>query len=360
MKPRVRYHQMLVSARLGGAEQLAIEIQKFIVASRPGTGELLVPEGGESEQQAIAERLPSRSYRLDRLLAKQRVPSLIANLELFTKLRNSTPGILHIHSPFVYGALHPLLLVTGLRTILHLHLDYTEEQLRWPLRHAPDIVIVCARFMQERVANVLAMQRRGRTRIVPIINAVDTERFTPGDRCRAKEAFGLEPNRQVFLMAANLAPHKGQETAIRAMSILVKGSHDPLLWLVGEERESTDAYSAHLRDLVAALGLSSRVQFLGFRRDVPQLLHAADCLLLPSTSEGLPLAILEAQASRVAVLAAPTAGIPEVIEHGRTGFLIPADDPEAYATTLASLMQEPRRAESIAAAAYAQVVSNFS
>ncbi len=358
MRSGIRYRQMLVSPRLGGAEKLAIEIQKFLATERPGAGELLVPAAGESEKHVLAEHLQSRPYRLDRLLAKQRAVSLLANFELALKLQGSAPGILHVHSPFVYGALRPLLAFTKLRTILHLHLDYTEEQLRWPLQRAPDLVIICARFIQERVANVLGEERSRHTRVVPVINAVDTHRFVPGDRLRAREGYGVEPARPVFLMAANLAPHKGQETAIRAVASLVSQGHDPLLWLVGEERDGT-AYSARLRELVGELGVSSQVRFMGFRNDVPQLLRAADCLLLPSTSEGLPLSILEAQASGVVVLAAPTAGIPEIVEHERTGFLIPAGDAAGYAATLASLLREPHRAQSIAAAARAQVVSSY-
>ena len=74
---------------------------------------------------------------------------------------------------------------------------------------------------------------------------------------------------------------------------------------------------------------------------MPDLLRAADIFLLPSTSEGLPLSVLEAQATKVPVLAAPTAGIPEVITDGETGFLIPAKDATGYAHRIKTLLNQP-------------------
>lgn len=356
----LRYHQLLVSPRIGGAENLAIAIHKYAMGMEPGSSELLVPAGSETKRWVETEGLACRTYDLERAMGHERAPALWANLNLYLKLLGSGPGVLHIHSPYVFAALRPLRAASRLRTILHLHLDYTEESLLWPLKLSPDLVIVCARFMEERVERTLAGIGSRRTRIMVAVNAVDTERYAPGDRLVAKRELGVDPERPVLLMTANLAPHKGQETAIRAVSMLVEQGFRPLLWLVGEERETGGDYGRRLRALVESLNLSAFVELLGFRSDVPRLLHAADCLLLPSTREGLPLAVLEAQASKVVVLAAPTAGIPEVVEDGRTGFLIGADDPTGYADKLASLILNPEQGGAVAEAAYRRAVASLS
>jgi glycosyltransferase involved in cell wall biosynthesis len=106
--------------------------------------------------------------------------------------------------------------------------------------------------------NMLVSPRLG---VVVAVNAVDLKRFTPGDRPMAKSALGLAADRPFYVMAANLAPHKGQETAIRAIALLKARGHSPLLWLVGEERESGGVYTAHLRELVAQLEVGDLVQF---------------------------------------------------------------------------------------------------
>lgn len=356
---RLRYHQLLVSPRIGGAEKLAMAIHKYSEGMEPGSSELIVPAGSETQRWVDADGVACRTYDFERALGGGRFSPLRANLGLYLTLRRSGPGILHIHSPYVFAALRPLRAVSHLRTILHLHLDYTEELLRWSLRLAPDLVIVCARFMEERVERALAAGGPRKTRVIVAINAVDTSRFAPGDRSLAKREFGLDPNTPLLVVSANLAPHKGQETAIRAAAMLVARGFKPQLWLVGEEREAGGMYTKTLNELVKSLDLSSVVRFLGFRADVPRLLQAADFLLLPSIHEGLPLAILEAQAAKVVVLAAPTAGIPEVVEQGRTGFLIAADDPAGYAETLASLMLTPDRGRAVADDAYRHVVGGL-
>jgi glycosyltransferase involved in cell wall biosynthesis len=277
-----------------------------------------------------------------------------ANFDIWRKLRRSRPRVLHLHSPFVYGAIRPLLGITSVKTVVHIHLDYTEQELEWALRRPPDLMVLCARFMRDRVATLLSRGGHGHTQLAVVTNAVDLQRFAPRDRKTAKLHFGIAPERPVLLMTANLAPHKGQETAIRAVARLRDAGVNPLLWLVGEEREPA-RYQQRLQALIAELDLGANVQLLGYRSDVPELLGAADALLLPSVQEGLPLSILEAQAAKVVVLAAPTAGIPEVIQHGRTGFLIDARDAAAYADTLLQLIANPAMAGDIAAAACEQV-----
>ena len=114
-------------------------------------------------------------------------------------------------------------------------------------------------------------------------------------------------------------------------------------------------YQQHLRLLAGELGVADRVRFLGFRSDGPDLMQAADFVLLPSTREGLPLSILEAQASKVPVLAAPTAGVPEVVTEGETGFLIPATDAVVYADRIQRLLGNADLRHRVTEQAYTKV-----
>jgi glycosyltransferase involved in cell wall biosynthesis len=160
-------------------------------------------------------------------------------------------------------------------------------------------------------------------------------------------------------MLANLAPHKGQETAIRASATLKKAGVNIVLWLAGIERGGGDRYTTHLRSLASELGVSDRIHFLGHRNDAPELLRAADLFLLPSTREGLPLTILEAQATKVPVLAAPTGGIPEVVINDETGFLIASEDVAGYAKLIDSLLDNPDLGYRIVKQAYARVMKEY-
>jgi glycosyltransferase involved in cell wall biosynthesis len=124
-------------------------------------------------------------------------------------------------------------------------------------------------------------------------------------------------------------------------------------WLAGIERHGEGAYTARLRTLIDEAGVGDRVQLLGQRRNAPDLLRAADFFLLPSTDEELPQSVLEAQATRVPVLAAaPTAGIPEVVRDDETGLLILAADAEGYARRVEHLLANPGLADRVAEAAF--------
>jgi glycosyltransferase involved in cell wall biosynthesis len=159
-------------------------------------------------------------------------------------------------------------------------------------------------------------------------------------------------------MLANLAPHKGQDVAIKATAQLKNEGLHIALWLAGEERGGMQDYTHQLVTLCAELGVKDHVQFLGHRDDAANLLRSADFFLLPSTREGLPLSILEAQASKVPVLAAPAGGTPEIIIDGKTGFLIDASHPDSYADRIKRLLNNPSMAESMTANAYLKVVSD--
>jgi phosphatidylinositol alpha-1,6-mannosyltransferase len=181
---------------------------------------------------------------------------------------------------------------------------------------------------------------RERQRIEAVPNAVDTGRFhPPADKSVAKEKVGAHRDRPLLLMLANLAAHKGQETAIRATAALKHRGIEADCWLAGIERQP-QGFADRLRTLAIDAGVQDRVRFLGHRADTPELLRAADFFLLPSTCEGLPVSLLEAQASGLPVLASPTAGVPEAVIDGHTGFMIPAADVEAYASCICALLHD--------------------
>ena len=117
---------------------------------------------------------------------------------------------------------------------------------------------------------------------------------------------------------------------------------------------------AEMRRLAAELGLAGRVHFLGPRDDVPDLLSALDIFVLPSHSEGVSLALLEAMAASLPVIATRVGGLPEVVTDGENGLLIPPQDPEALATALERLLADPDLAQKLGGNARKQVEANFS
>jgi glycosyltransferase involved in cell wall biosynthesis len=358
MNRKLLYHQMLVSPHVGGGAKLAMDIHKYITAERGTLSRLVLPKGGEAERISIKEGFPFTRYDLNRLVDSGPLRSFIENMYLFIRTAGYAKGLVHVHSPFVYGAARPFFLISRFKTVLHIHLNFTDNELRWPLRRSPDLVLLCAGFLRDVVEKAMAEKGARITKIRVIRNAVDIDKFKPLNREKAKFSFGISHDVIFVIMVANIAPHKGQETAIRALELLKRNGYRVVLWIVGDERTSAQGHLNYLKSLTNNLGVSESVNFVGFRNDIPELLRAADFLLLPSRNEGLPLVILEAMASKTLVLAAPTAGIPEVIENGKTGFLISADNFSGYAERIGFLVTNKIEANRIKNLAHQYVCNN--
>ena len=349
-------HHWLVAPGIGGAAQTALQLMRGLrrcgienVAWLPAPG----PAATAVETQGIAWReFPLRA--LQGGLANR----ALASLRITPRLLASRPLLAHVHNDFLYGLIAPLLHLVRVRSVVHFQIEPTGDDVRWALRVRPDAIVACAHHVARRIEHFLP-ETSSPQRIHVVPNAVDTARFSPTPRDAAKRRLNAPPDKPLLLIVANLAPHKGQETTLRTVAKLKKRGLALECWIVGEERGGGTRYTEQLRALACDLDVHDRVRMLGFREDVAELLQAADFLLLPSTHEGLPLTILEAQATKVPVLAAPTAGIPEVVEHDRTGFLIPADDPDGYADCIARLLANAGVARAITEEAYRRVVPSY-
>jgi glycosyltransferase involved in cell wall biosynthesis len=348
------FHQILISHELGGAGVIALRIAQFIRNGNHGS-HVWIPGNGPARKKAEEWGLINHNYDSAGVLNARKLTAAVANFRVAYGMRRIGPGVVHVHSPTHYGALRHGLRFTGLKRIVHVHLEEVGAGLRWAFKHPPDLIITCARFMIEPVRRSLPEPYQARQQIVAVPNAVDIQVFCATDKTEAKRRIGAPANVPLILMLANLAPHKGQVVAIRATAELKRRGTDAVCWLAGVERQGEGQYTAQLRSLIDELGVRDSVELLGYRDDAPQLLQAADFLLLPSTCEGLPLSILEAQASKVPVLAAPTAGIPEVVADGETGFLIHADDHMGYTSCIEGLLSRRDLYHRIADNAYENV-----
>ncbi|MCI0682543.1 MAG: glycosyltransferase family 4 protein [Gemmataceae bacterium] len=344
-------HQVLVSRQMGGAAAIALQVARHVRESGRDS-RVWIPGGGPAQEEASRLGLASGTFNAESASSRNWVQAGFANWRLSRALQASGNGLVHVHSPAVYGMLRWGLKRSGLARVVHVHLEEGEAGWRWAFKVVPEMIVCCARFLTEQVRRALPDGAAGSTRIVAAPNAVDTDTFAPGEKDVAKAKAGARRDQPLLLMLANLSPHKGQETAIRAVALLKQRGVNVTCWLAGVERDPGGVYTARLSAMIQEAGVADRVRLLGQRRDAADLLRAADFFLLPSTNEGLPLSVLEAQATRVPVLAAPTAGVPEVVRDGETGFLIPAGDGEAYARRLEQLIVNPEVAQGVAEAAY--------
>jgi glycosyltransferase involved in cell wall biosynthesis len=158
----------------------------------------------------------------------------------------------------------------------------------------------------------------------------------------------------VLGIAARLAPIKGIRFAIEALAELHRGRPDLRLEIAG-----TGPDHARLTRLTESLDLASRVTFLGWQRNLPAVYGRWAVLVAPSLYEGLPLSVLEAMAAGLPVVATRAGGVPEAVEHGRTGLLVPPGDPRALAAACERLLADDRLRSAMGEAGRRRVAEHF-
>jgi glycosyltransferase involved in cell wall biosynthesis len=169
------------------------------------------------------------------------------------------------------------------------------------------------------------------------------------------DAGGTPPSKRI-LFVGRLATVKGVRILLDAFARICEAHPEARLTLVGDGDERA-AIEAHAR----ALGCDNAVRFAGYlnQDEVADELARADLFALPSFAEGVPVVLMEAMAARLPVLATRVAGIPELVEDGVAGRLVPPGDVAAFATALDALLRDPEGRAAMGAAGRARVESEF-
>jgi glycosyltransferase involved in cell wall biosynthesis len=263
-------------------------------------------------------------------------------LRLAQLFRRQRVALVHAHQipAFLYGSLARLLAQRP--PIL-----FTEHGLthaRSPRRKR----ILVNRLLLQRRDRVVAVGQAVRrvlvdneglpgSRIQVIYNGIASDPFAraAGSRETVRGELGLAPADLVACQVGRLEPIKDHATALRALGRVVARRPEARLVLVGDGPEK-----GRLHELAGRLGLLSQIRFLGMRYDVPRVLAGADLLLLSSTSEGIPLALIEGMAAGLPVVSTNVGGVPEVVVHGTTGLVAPAGDEAALAGAILRLAED--------------------
>jgi glycosyltransferase involved in cell wall biosynthesis len=270
-------------------------------------------------------------------------------------LERLTPSLLHVHSrrgADWFGGRAAAR--AGLPAVLTRRVESAEPVwwARWKFRPYARIVAISRAIERELVerfgVDPAAIER------VP--SAVDTALYRPRERCgRLATLFGLPADACVLGCVAQLIARKGHDTLLQSVALLTSAA--PQLHLVCFGR---GPLAAALERRARELGLGTRVHFAGFRDDLPELLPELDLLVHPAEREGLGVAVLEAMAAGVPVVAARSGGIPDLIDDEHSGVLVAPQDPGALADALARLISDPGLRARLAAQARLRVTEEFS
>ena len=273
-------------------------------------------------------------------------------------LNECHPNVFHSHNfkPFYYGA------IARLRGAADVHVHtrhgaFTKvHRAHWRyrlLRPWIDELVTVSADGRRQLAKQTGLNV---SRIDVVVNGVDTDCFHPcNDKAAVRRALAVPLDDYLILTAARFSVEKNLETLIQAFALVAAEHSKARLWLVGDGPERQ-----MLAGLAQQLRIDSKIRFLGFRDDVAELLRAADVFTLPSLSEGLSVALLEAAASGLPIVATDVGGNREIVNPPECGLIVPARDPRALADAYLKLLHNPATCTLMGARARARIVEQFS
>lgn len=337
------------SLETGGLERVALDLARG--ARALGVTPLLasLERGGDLAEQAKALGMEVL------FLGKRPGIDLGVAGRLRRELLARRVDILHAHNqaPAFYGGLAARL--SGIPAVCTRHgasfgKSYSHQ---WLSRLGARLCRYTVCVGQDARQVALSRDRTPESRLRLIYNGVDTDAYRPDERARqqVRAELGLSPGQPVLISVGRLSPEKDYPSLLRALASLPQPA--PVLLLVGDGSER-----AALEELARQLDCPARL--LGLRQDVPRLLGAADVFVLPSLSEGISIAILEAMACGLPVLATAVGGNPELVADGLTGMLTPPAQPQALAAALSRLLEQPETRQAMGQAARQTAQSRFS
>ena len=263
--------------------------------------------------------------------------------------------IVHTHDvkSNLYGFLVSLTTKVRLVTTLHGWTSDTrtmrmyEALDRWFISRFDRIVSV-----SDSIVGKLGRKSRDKTTLIP--NGVNTTVFTPEKTGFGREFWSLPDNGYVYGIVARLTGEKGHALLLESFSLLQDEPGNAVLLLVGSGPEEKN-----LRDQAQALGITDKVHFAGTCAEIDRALHDIDCYVSPSSTEGMPMILLEAMASGVPVIGTAVGSVPELLHDG-AGYLVETRTPEAFSAAMSHMQKHSEQSAAMAEKARARVVEQFS
>lgn len=294
--------------------------------------------------RAYVEELEKAGISVHSLEIHRKLPDPRPVLRLARLIRSFQPDIVHsymVHANILARLVRPLARVPVL--ICSARSTYEGGRFRELLYRLTDplcdLTTQVSQAGLERYVRVGAVPQ-DKIRYIP--NGIDTDRFRPDPEARKRIRGELEiESAFVWVAVGRFDPPKDYSNMLRAFSRVNQDNQDNLLIIVGD-----GPLRPGIEELAQNLGLKDCVRLLGIRRDIPELMNAADGYVISSSWEGMPNVLLEASATGLPIVATDVGGNREVVRDEDTGFLVPSEDPEALAGAMLRLMglsEEERR-----------------
>ena len=360
---RLRVLAVIASSGIGGAEQAFLSVLKGLDRRRfdvwvacHGAGPLLADYRRHATGVSSLDLLNIFNLRtvieLARLMRQVRCQMVLSSMwtaDVLAGLGAVVAGV-PLRVSTVQGEHFHVDGVRGLRRIRRTMLSYGFRG----IYRAFDHVIAVSQSMADDLATRQGL-RVDRARITVIHNGIELPGSQRPSDGVTKEQLGVPSRAPLVMTVANFLPNKGHQWLIHAMPEVLARAPEAVFALVGDGPERPK-----IARWIDQAGVGSRVRLLGSRSDACALMAVSDVVVIPSAwAEGTPLAIMEALALGKPVVSTRLGGIPEILEDGRNGLLVPPRDSQALAKAILRLLLDPEFAAGLGKAGQQTAQTRF-
>lgn len=298
-----------------------------------------------------------RSFRFDSAMKLARI------------VKKENVDLIHSHAPLAGTILSRLAgALTRTPAITHAHI------IRMPLSPNPlvrnyQLLLnwISSRFFCDKVIAVSETVRREfieqgtpENKIAVVYNGINLDHSQPEKSAEeVRKEFNLTTQQRIIGQVGRLCSSKGQHILIKAAAVVIKRFRRAFFIIVGGDLEEKGEYREKLENLTEELGIKDHIIFTGYRSDILDLMKTFDIFVLPSRAEALPVVILEAMAAKKPVIVTGVGGNTEVVIDGKTGTLVPPENPSSLAEAIIHHLENPEASQDMGRRGYERVKRHF-
>lgn len=356
---RIRLLKFVTLFEIGGTERQVVNLAKNLDHTRFDVAMACLQRSGPFLKELEELDIPVTEYGMSSLRSRGAIQQ---GLRCARQIRRGGIEIVHTYGLYPNLFAVPAAKLGGARAVIASIRDMGDISSPFHRRaqrlicHLADCILVNA----EAIRVKLEKAGYNGSKIEVIKNGIDLTRFRHHAATgKFHHELGLPAATPLVLLLSRLSKFKGVEYFLEAAA-LVAQKFDAARFVIVGGLYDDPAYNAALKHQAARLGLARRVIFTGFRLDVPDLLSEAAVSVLPTLSEGLSNTLIESTAAGVPIVATDVGGNPEIVDHGKTGLLVPPRDAQALARSIALLLTDRKTAHRFGAAGRERAERDFS
>jgi len=368
LKKNIKIAHIITRLIEGGAQESVLLTTKYLARSGFNvylvSGPTMGPEGhisiegikGKVKLYIIPELIREISFFKD----------ITAFVKLFLFIKRNNFDIVHTHTSkagilgrlAAWFARVPVIIHTPHGHFFYGHFDFFKTKFfiffEKVMALLTDKIITLTAIGREEHVNFAIGKK---DRFMVISDGIELDRFT---NCRTnnpalRSELGIPPGAPVIGIVARLVAVKGHKYLLTAFKKVLREAPDARLLVVGD-----GVLKEKLKSHCRKIGITKNVIFTGLRYDIPRILSVLDAVALTSLNEGLGIALLEAMVMKKPVVASNLGGIPEIVEDGVIGYLVPPRDPFSLADRILKIIRDPETAKIMGENGYKKIISSFS